>query len=45
MRAAVVPPPPAPLVAGVVPALRPRPWVPPVLVLAAPLAALGGGVL
>ncbi|OSC41460.1 decaprenyl-phosphate phosphoribosyltransferase [Mycobacterium decipiens] len=35
---------PANLVAGVAKAIRPRQWVKNVLVLAAPLAALGGGV-
>ncbi|HEU0190690.1 MAG TPA: decaprenyl-phosphate phosphoribosyltransferase [Mycobacterium sp.] len=38
------PGPPANLPVGVVKALRPRQWVKQVLVLAAPLAALGGGV-
>lgn len=36
--------PPANVAAGVVKAIRPRQWVKNVLVLAAPLAALGGGV-
>lgn len=36
--------PPANLFAGIVKAIRPRQWVKNVLVLAAPLAALGGGV-
>jgi decaprenyl-phosphate phosphoribosyltransferase len=40
----VVTGPPANLIAGVVKAMRPRQWVKNVLVLAAPLAALGGPV-
>jgi len=36
--------PPANLLAGVIKAIRPRQWVKNVLVVAAPLAALGGGI-